>query len=145
MMAAAVTSFCETTVMTQGARIKEARKARKLTQSDLAKRMGVESLQVSRWERDISTPRDIAALAEELRCDAGWLLTGDDPDAPPDKGEKISPPAYHEFVERFGDLFDKDVVELLEGPAHNRMGPFGEPTAMEYYELAKLWQSRKNR
>lgn len=87
---------CEASHVSIGKRIKEARKAVRITQSSLASELGVESLQVSRWERDISNPRDLKAVASALRCDAGWLLTGKGPD----DGEAEAPdyPALHTFL-----------------------------------------------
>ncbi len=139
------TTFRE--VKTTGERIREARASIKMSQAELARQLGISPGAMWKYEKDKVQmgPERLADTAKVLRVSMEWLLTGDEPDAPPDKGAKISPPAYHEFVEKFGEFFDEDVVKLLEGPAHNRMGPFGEPTAKEYYELARLWQQRKDR
>ena len=59
-------------------RIRRARKVAKLTQSALAARVGVEAMQVSRWERGEAEPRssNLEDIAKHCGCDAGWLLTG---------------------------------------------------------------------
>ena len=49
--------------MTLGARIAEERKRRKMTQEDLASRLGVSSQAVSKWEKDINFP-DITLLMD---------------------------------------------------------------------------------
>lgn len=43
---------------TRGQRIKRIRKARGLSQRQVADRVGVDPMSVSRWERDETTPRD---------------------------------------------------------------------------------------
>lgn len=70
-------------------RIRRAREAAKLTQSGLAERVGVQPMQVSRWERGEAEPRssNLEDIAIACGCDAGWLLTGlgPAPDAAPDQ------------------------------------------------------------
>ena len=51
-------------------RLKEARKARGVSQVTLAKRMGVDQPTVSKWERGARYPHPhtIAAIARALKC-----------------------------------------------------------------------------
>lgn len=60
--------------------------ARKLTQGDLARAVGVERNTVSRWENGGMLPKDpavIASLAEILEVTADWLIAGTRDGAPP--------------------------------------------------------------
>jgi DNA-binding XRE family transcriptional regulator len=59
-------------------RIKERRKALKLTQSELGKMIGVTKATVSLWENETNTPNgaNLQALASILRCSPEWILTG---------------------------------------------------------------------
>lgn len=63
---------------TIGSRIAQKRKAKGLTQEELATQLGVSSQAVSKWENDISCP-DISllpALAKALDCTTDTLLSG---------------------------------------------------------------------
>jgi transcriptional regulator with XRE-family HTH domain len=59
-----------------GANIAQERNARKLTQSQLARRVGVESMAVSRWERGVVRPSDanLQAVADALGRDFVWFF-----------------------------------------------------------------------
>lgn len=61
-----------------GARLARARRSRALTQAALALRVGVQSTQVSRWERGIDKPsfEHFGRVARELRVSMEWLATG---------------------------------------------------------------------
>ena len=48
---------------TMGEKINDLRKLRKMTQDELAEKMGVSSQAVSKWEKDISIP-DLPVLVE---------------------------------------------------------------------------------
>ena len=65
-------------------RIKRRRELLGLTQQEVADQCGVLSLQVSRWERKISKPRQetLERLAGALDVDVRWLAFG---------GEDLSP------------------------------------------------------
>lgn len=58
-----------------GANIRAARKSRGLTQAQLARRLEMESLNISRWERGMVVPRaeNLVRLADELGYDLGWF------------------------------------------------------------------------
>lgn len=63
---------------TLGERIAEKRKAKGLTQEELAAMLGVSAQAVSKWENDISCPdiMTLVPLAEKLECTVDELLTG---------------------------------------------------------------------
>lgn len=138
---------------TIGERIREARRrarnadGKRMTQADLAGTIGVQAMQVSRWERGEQQPRSehVAELAQALRCDANWLLTGAEPDAPAHATAE-SPPGYHEFVEHFGHLFDDDLVQSLAGDAFGRYGIRPEDvSAKAYLELAQVLERARGK
>lgn len=59
-----------------GGRIRAARTALDLTQHALAEAVGVRSLTVSRWERDVTVPygENLGKLAEQLGVSSDWIL-----------------------------------------------------------------------
>lgn len=63
---------------TFGDRLAGAREAAKLTQAQLAKRLGVKVKTVRQWEEDLSEPRAnrIQMLSGLLNVSLSWLLTG---------------------------------------------------------------------
>lgn len=63
---------------TIGERIKECRKALKLTQAQVARKLNVSYVAVSQWERDDTTPsgKNLYNLANALGCTTTWLLYG---------------------------------------------------------------------
>ena len=71
---------------TFGSRLREARKALKLTQKQLGERIGAKHNSVSDWENDknMPDPDTIVRLCEALRADPGYLLmnTQEQPTAP---------------------------------------------------------------
>jgi transcriptional regulator with XRE-family HTH domain len=118
---------------TVGERIKQARKGVKLTQAQLASELGIEHMTVSRWERGLHDPAAnmVPALAKVLRCDANWLLTGEDPvDAavPP----RPDYPALADFLETdLGKSATPDEIETLRSlRAHD-----GRPTVALYQTM----------
>ena len=64
-----------------GGNIADARKAKDLTQSQLARRVGVESMAVSRWERGLVRPSDanLQAVAQALGRDFVWFFRDREP------------------------------------------------------------------
>lgn len=67
---------------TIGARIRQLRKERMLTQAELAKSVDVQPNLVTMWENNMTEPRakQIIPLANALKCDPMWLLSGNPPD-----------------------------------------------------------------
>ena len=65
---------------TIGERIAEKRKAKGLTQEELAEKLGVSAQAVSKWENDISCPdiMTLPPLAKILGCSVDELLSGKD-------------------------------------------------------------------
>lgn len=61
-------------------RLRAARAAAGLKQRDVAARLDVDVMQVSRWERGVTTPllSTTAALAEILGVSVDWLVSGVD-------------------------------------------------------------------
>lgn len=68
-----------------GLRLKQARVAANLTQSDLAERIGMHSLSVSRWEVGGSEPTSkvLKIICEALSINADFLLFGTRLSQPP--------------------------------------------------------------
>lgn len=64
--------------MSIGERISTARKARNVSQNDLAKALGVTRQAVSKWENDLSSPDtlNLIRLADQLDADLLYLATG---------------------------------------------------------------------
>lgn len=62
-----------------GERIRQRRKAMKLTQQALANGIGVSHVAVSQWEKEETVPRGehLLRLAELLQCSAAWIIDGD--------------------------------------------------------------------
>lgn len=62
---------------TFAANLRAARRNADLTQRQLADLLGVDPIQVSRWERGASRPQDnhIVALCACLKRDLGWFYT----------------------------------------------------------------------
>jgi len=72
---------------TFGDRVAGAREAAGMTQSQLARRLGIKKITLSGWEQDLSEPRanKLSMLAGLLNVSIVWLLTGE--------GEGMTAPA----------------------------------------------------
>ena len=66
---------------TLGDRLRDTRKAKKLTQAFVAKASGVSPASVTQWEKDVNQPRgeSLISIAKVLDCTPNWLLNGVDP------------------------------------------------------------------
>lgn len=67
---------------TLGIRLKQLRKDRKLTQQQLADKVGVSKTSIIYWEKDENIPKhdSLVALADTLGCNIQYLLNGSDKD-----------------------------------------------------------------
>lgn len=75
-----------------GARVKEAREKAKLSQAELAKRLGLTRSSVANIEagRQHPTVERAAMIVRVVRCDPGWLLAGPTAAEPPvDAAQRI--------------------------------------------------------
>lgn len=77
---------------TFGERLRRLRTDRAMSQSHLARQLGVSKVTVWNWEKDSSVPRSqsLEQLAEIFKCSVRELLFGDDASAFPDDGERGS-------------------------------------------------------
>lgn len=81
-------------------RIKEIRKALKLTQEDFGSRVGVKGNTIGNYELSLRNPSDavIHSICREFNVDENWLRTGE--------GEMFLPPA-----DEIGDLVGRLVAD----------------------------------
>lgn len=83
-------SWFDEDTATFGDRLAAAREAAKLTQKELAQKMGVKTSTLRNWEDDLSEPRAqrLSIFAGILGVSLSWLLTGE--------GEGVSVPSDDE-------------------------------------------------
>ena len=100
-----------------GSRLRKLREARGFTQGELAERVGIELVQISRYERGQALPNaeTLVSLAEVLKTDTDILLRGE-PSAQRDTSSDVD--LDLPLLERFRDLQklskrDRDAVILL--------------------------------
>jgi transcriptional regulator with XRE-family HTH domain len=75
-------------MMTLATRLTAAREAKGLSQSDLARLIGVKPQSIQAIEAGrVEKPRNIVAIAKAVDVDAGFLLTGEEADGPLDLNE----------------------------------------------------------
>ncbi|ENP8230707.1 MULTISPECIES: helix-turn-helix domain-containing protein [Klebsiella] len=69
-------------ILSIGQRIRQARKSANLQQHHIASATGVTIQAVSLWENDLTIPTcdKIIPIANALKCDPLWLLTGNSPE-----------------------------------------------------------------
>jgi len=76
-------------------RLRQARRKAKLSQDELAQRIGASRSSVARWERgnDVPSARTVWAMATELEVAARWLLgmreSGERPEWPSDDERRL--------------------------------------------------------
>jgi SOS-response transcriptional repressor LexA len=65
----------------------------KLSQSELARRLGVAHASINKWEHNVTAPRrdNLKRLAEELNASIAWLLYGDEKLREPTGNDSIPP------------------------------------------------------
>jgi phage repressor protein C with HTH and peptisase S24 domain len=88
-------------VKTISDRIKIRRTELQLSQRDLADKIGVTSVAVSRWELDYSQPKgkNLLSLSKALKCTPNWLLNGRESTDIEFEGIKYVLVPYYENVE----------------------------------------------
>lgn len=127
---------------TRGQRIKRARAALGISQDKLAKRVGVSTMTVSRWETDTMSPEgdNLPALAAELGVTPGWVLFGEEDGAPPPIADEAHP-EVEAFIADHGKLAE-DEADYLRGVftkrAHDEDVRDLVKSALEKYQLRKL-------
>lgn len=87
---------------TFGDRVAGAREAAGISQSDIARRMGVKLKTIAAWEEDLSEPRanKLQMLAGVLNVSLVWLLTGEGEGvAAPDEAQATSPDVQSTLLE----------------------------------------------
>ncbi|MGL4667268.1 MAG: S24 family peptidase [Saezia sp.] len=82
-------------------RIKLKRTELHLSQRDLARKIGVTSVAVSRWELDYSQPKgkNLISLSKALKCTPNWLLSGQESAEIELEGVKYVLVPYYENIE----------------------------------------------
>lgn len=111
-------------IETLGQRIKEQRKALKLTQVDLAKKMkGVSHAAISQWENDTTKPNaeNLFDLSVILNCEFIWLLRGSQtqkqksPVTPYSPIDEIRLPVYDwRLLDKLNECDTTQLVKLTE-------------------------------
>ena len=108
-----------------GERIREARRSAKLTQDQLAQKLGISTVTLNRYEKGHRSP-DAAFLNQmvvQMGCDSRWLLTGqcskssDDSKTLPKQIESFGQteqPKYDPSLKRIIEILEKDLPEDVE-------------------------------
>jgi transcriptional regulator with XRE-family HTH domain len=102
-----------------GKRIKAARRANRISQSELARQLGVSPQSVQQWESGETTPRRhrVAEIVRVLGCDEVWILTGQPqascPKAPASTGAQRRT-APKPSSDRFAPLDAGIIEEILD-------------------------------
>lgn len=109
---------------TIGTRIRDARKAKNLTQEALAQAFGIKRVSVTQWENDTTTPstEKIPELAELLEVSVDWLLKGGEQEREPSQRAKPKPNAS--FPPRYQAFPQDHSIPLLGQSAGGPNGRF---------------------
>lgn len=115
--------------MSIGDRISELRNERKISQSQLAKTMGVTRQAVSKWENGQSTPDPlkIIMLADVLGTDVEYLSTGR-------QVVPTRPPVVIKTVETVEKVVEKPVVQVVEKIVERKVEVPVEVPVVEYVD-----------
>lgn len=103
--------------MSLGQRIKAKRKEKKLTQVEVAKRLGIDNTTVSKWESDIYEPdaETLVKLAELFDTTSDYLLGRDEPSTPE--------PDPHAFAERLKNGLETRNLTVEDAAEHCGVTP----------------------
>lgn len=84
---------------TFGDRVAAAREALAMSEEDLAKRLGIKTATLKRWENDLAEPRanKLQMLSGVLNVSLRWLLTGE--------GEELDAPTEAKLSPEISELF----------------------------------------
>lgn len=115
-----------------GERIKEMRMQKKITQSELADRLGVPYQSIGQWERSVRNPKieTLQKIAEALDVDINWLMHG--------KTLEQRDQAMKDYVaRRFEETSKyKDIEKLLNQKSNQAVVMYrGEKNGQEFIEL----------
>ena len=110
------TNWYSEEMATFGDRLAAAREAAKLSQAELAERLGVTEHVIDRWETDAKEPRAnrLSMLAGLLGVSLSWLLTG--------RGEGVDEPGEEGAVEISGLLAELRSVRADLQQSIDRVG-----------------------
>lgn len=103
---------------TFGSRLLQRRKQLGLSQSALAKLVGVAHVTISQWEREETQPtgKRLFALSQGLQCTPSWLIFGNDEQLPGEPVENIAQlsEAQRELIRLFDSLPASEQEVLLD-------------------------------
>lgn len=123
--------------MTLGQRIKLKRNEIKLTQKELATKLGIDHTTVSKWESDIYEPdtSTLNKLADIFNVQVDWLTGRTDDPTPP--GEKAKP--YYALTEKDERDIARDLERMMSDLESNEaMAFYGEPMDEETKRLIRI-------
>jgi transcriptional regulator with XRE-family HTH domain len=113
-----------------GVRIKTLRKARSLTQKDLALRLGISFGQLNKYESGLNSPSPdlLVALADHLAVSLDHLLTGRQPDDQPLHNTRLIDRL--KIAEQFPSEDQETIIRLLDAMiVQHRAKSLNEPVS----------------
>lgn len=126
--------------MSIGKRIKQSRKEKNLTQTELAKLVNVSSQVISNWEREYTSPNndDIARLSKALEVSADYLIGNT---REPNELVKEYLAQYKNSMQK-----DQDFLEFLQDPELSLwFKEISESPEEQIEELREFWEFIKSR
>ncbi len=122
---------------TLGERMKSAREAAGVSQTQLADAIGTRPNVIWRYENNENEPRSkrLREIARIIRCDPDWLLTGEEPvDSAPEIQDY---PGLTEFLQtKAGKTVTPDELALLR----TLRAATGRPTSDTYRMMLMIWR-----
>jgi transcriptional regulator with XRE-family HTH domain len=125
--------------MSIGKRIKQSRKEKNLTQTQLAKQVNVSSQVISNWEREYTSPNndDIARLSKALEVSADFLIGT--------KGKGL----VKEYLGRYDSSQEREQQEFLDFLKDPELSlwfkEISQSSEDQIEELRDFWEFIKNR